>query len=136
MYRKIVVPADLTEKNRAAVATACELARGGGEILLLHVIETIEDETELDEFYTRLEAKARAGLERLATVARAQGLAVRTEVVYGRRVERIVAEAAAAAADLIVLASHRLEPGPPGRDWLTISFRVALLAPCAVLLVK
>lgn len=136
MYRRILVPADLTEKNGAAVAAASGLAREGGELLLVHVIETIEDESELDEFYQRLERKARAGLERLAEPVRAAGLRVRTEVVYGRRVERIVEEAKTAGADLIVLGSHRLEPLPAGRDWLTISYRVALLAPCAVLLVK
>jgi universal stress protein A len=39
-------------------------------------------------------------------------------------------------ADLIVLASHPVNPAMLGRDWGTISYKVGILAQCAVLLVK
>jgi len=39
-------------------------------------------------------------------------------------------------ADLIIMASHRIDPDRPGHDWSTISYGVAILAPCDVLLVK
>ena len=38
--------------------------------------------------------------------------------------------------DLIVLASHRLDPSKPGDGWSTLSYRIGILAPCPVLLVK
>jgi hypothetical protein len=34
------------------------------------------------------------------------------------------------------MASHRIDPDRPGHDWSTISYGVAILAPCNVLLVK
>jgi universal stress protein A len=39
-------------------------------------------------------------------------------------------------ADLIVLASHRVNPSAVDRDWGTISYKVGILAQCPVLLVK
>ena len=38
--------------------------------------------------------------------------------------------------DLIVLASHRVNPSIVNRDWGTISYKVGILAQCHVLLVK
>jgi universal stress protein A len=58
------------------------------------------------------------------------------EIVYGDRPEEIVKFAAAHKIDLIVLASHRINPSAVGRDWGTISYKVGLLAQCPVLLVK
>ncbi|MBP1641678.1 MAG: UspA domain protein [Acidobacteria bacterium] len=137
MFDRILVPVDLTDKNAAAVARALALASPGAEIVLLHVIERIEDDAaELEAFYRRLEGRARAGLDGLAARVARSGRRARTEVVVGRRVEEIVEAAARLACDLVVLTSHTIERGAPGRDWLTISYRVALLAPCSVLLVR
>jgi hypothetical protein len=38
--------------------------------------------------------------------------------------------------DLIIMASHRIDPDRPGHDWSSISYTVAILSPCPVLLVK
>jgi nucleotide-binding universal stress UspA family protein len=56
--------------------------------------------------------------------------------VYGRRAGEIVQYAAANEVDLIVLASHRVNPSRIARDWGTISYKVGILAQCPVLLVK
>jgi nucleotide-binding universal stress UspA family protein len=61
---------------------------------------------------------------------------VESVVVYGRRAEGIVDFAAAHDVDLIVLASHRVDPSMANRDWGTISYKVGILAQCPVLLVK
>ena len=61
MYKRILVPIDLTEKSLGAVDVAYEFAqRFGSEVILLHVIETIEHVQfdELKGFYQRLEASA------------------------------------------------------------------------------
>ena len=57
-------------------------------------------------------------------------------LIYGRRAEQIVTFAAANDVDLIVLASHRVDPSKMNRDWGTISYKVGLLAQCPGLLVK
>src|SRR5215468_8397521 len=65
MYHRILVPVDLTEKSMASVDVAYEFAaQSKAEVILLHVIETIEhiQFDELKPFYGRLEASARSGL--------------------------------------------------------------------------
>ena len=71
MFRQILVPVDLTEKNRTAVDVAAGLwqaAGAGARLTLLHVIETIDHVPfeELEDFYAMLQRKAEAGLEELA----------------------------------------------------------------------
>jgi hypothetical protein len=36
----------------------------------------------------------------------------------------------------VVLTSHRIEPDRPATSWSTTSYKVSLLAPCPVMLVK
>jgi nucleotide-binding universal stress UspA family protein len=57
-------------------------------------------------------------------------------VTFGHRAPGIVEVAIANQSDLIVMASHRIDPDRPGHDWATISYGVAVLAPCHVLLLK
>ena len=66
MFQRILVPVDLTQKSIAAVDLAYEFAvQAKAEVILLHVIETIEhvEFDEMKEFYDRLEKSARKGLE-------------------------------------------------------------------------
>ena len=73
MFQKILVPVDLSEKNRKTVAAARDLCQGA-ELTLLHVIETIDDVPfeELESFYRRIEEKANHELAALAEQARQQ----------------------------------------------------------------
>jgi len=139
MFQRIVVPVDLSDRSIPAVDAAFELARlTNAEVLLLHVIEVIEH-VRLDElrpFYDRLEASARRGLQGLSERFDAEDLQVATAVVYGHRTQAIIDFAVARQADLIILASHRIDPDRPGHDWNSISYGSAILSPCAVLLVK
>ena len=57
-------------------------------------------------------------------------------LVRGRPAEEIVKYATSNEVDLIVLASHRVNPSLVNRDWGTISYKVGILAQCPVLLVK
>ena len=126
MFESILVPVDLTPKNRRAVETARELAsRPGGRVTLLHVIETLDlPFDELREFYERLEARA------TALIDHCRGL------IAAYKVPKIVEFAEEGGFDLIILDSHRVRPGEPGKGITTISYRVAILASCPVLLVK
>ena len=139
MFKRILAPVDLSETSAGAVDIACRLAAGNhGEIILLHVIETIEhlEVDEMRSFYNKLEERATAGLHRLAERASQSGIQVQVETVYGKRARSIVEFAANRRVDLIVLNSHRVQPGQAGAGLATISYEVAVLAPCPVLLLK
>ena len=64
------------------------------------------------------------------------GLSFARRVSYGRRAEEIVDFAAEEDSDLIILSSHRIDLENPGSSWTTLSYKVAILAQCPVLLVK
>lgn len=146
MFEKILVPVDLTEKNRSAVEVARELVTANGELTLLHVIEELADIPfeELEDFYRRLEERAVRRLKGLAEIAGGQsgtesgarGVEVRREVVYGRRAQEIVRFADERGSDLIVLGSHPVDRTRPGEGWATLSYQVAILARSPVLLLK
>jgi nucleotide-binding universal stress UspA family protein len=123
------------------MALACELAQQtAGELTLLHVIETIAGEDEPDEetqrFYARLEGEARQRLDEATKGLAAGPFARRSEIVFGSRARAIVDYAQEHGNDLILLSSRRVDTERPGPDWISISHRVAILAPCPVLLVK
>ena len=139
MFRRILVPVDLTEKSLAAVDLAYDFAtQSQAEVILLHVIETIEHVQfeELKPFYDRLETSARKGLQEFSERFRSNNLRVDEALVYGRRTKEIVDYAIANQVDLIIMASHRIDPDRPGHGWSSISYSVAILSPCPVLLVK
>jgi nucleotide-binding universal stress UspA family protein len=142
MFRKILVPVDFTEKNEAALDSAVQIAGGsvadGSEITLLHVIETIEhiDFKEMSEFYRGLENRASAKLLTLEEKLREKGVSPRHEVLFGKRAETIVRYAEEMAADLMILSSHRVDRDHPALGLGTLSYAVAIVARCPVLLVK
>jgi len=139
VFRNILVPVDLTEKNRAATSAALELADSeGGVVHLLHVIETIRgiEFEQLKGFYEELHAKAESTMQQWVGELSSAGSNVRMTVVYGRRAAEIVAYADDKGCDLIVLASHRVDEERPAAGLGTISHQVALVAGCAVLLLR
>lgn len=71
-------------------------------------------------------------------VARVPAARGRVDVViaHGRRVEEVLRFARSQAVDLIVLASHPVDPSQPHVSMGTMSYKLGILAPCAVLLVK
>ena len=141
MFRKILVPVDFTEKNEAAIEAALEVISGhdDGEIHLLHVIETIEH-VEFDEmkgFYRELENRAEARLTSLEERFRATApVRLYHDLQFGKRPETIVRYAEERGMDLIVLSSHKVDRDHPALGWGTISYRIAIVARCPVLLVK
>jgi nucleotide-binding universal stress UspA family protein len=143
MFRKILVPVDFTDKNEPALAAAVQTALQPdpgerGEVELLHVIETIEHLAfeEMGDFYRGLETRAAAKLFALEDRFREAGVPVRHEILYGKRAEAIVRHAEDHGADLIVLSSHKVDRDHPALGWGTISYRIAIIARCPVLLVK
>jgi len=137
VFQRVLVPVDLTPKNRLAVEGACRVLAPDGELVLVHVVEKLaDDNAELEAFYRLLESKAREELAALMARAGELGARARSEVLLGNRGEEIVRVAESAQADLIVLASHRIDPERPLAEGLSLSYRIALFAPCPVLLMK
>ncbi len=139
MFRRILVPVDFTTRARRAVRAAARIAAAsGGEVTLLHVIERIDGEAtkSLRDFYRKLETGARSRMAAMVQELDRRKVSARAEVVYGDRVREILNFCRGNRSDLIVMSSHRLRIRHPGEHWGTISYKVGLLSPCPVLLVK
>lgn len=139
MFKNILVPLDLTDKHRAALASAGELAKQShGAVVLFHVVECIPGLTEQDEkdFYSRLERVAQAHLQKCAAAFMAQGIPCQLKVVLGQRAPETAAHARKMGADLIILTAPPFDPTNPIGGWGSMSWKISLLAPCPVLLVK
>ena len=139
MFRHILIPTDLSGRSSEAVDMARDLAKApGARITLFHVIETVSgaDFDEFGAFYKEIEDRAFAHLTALASRFQGSGLDVVKTVVYGHSAEEIIRFAVEKEVDLIVLASHRVDLSRPGYGWSTLSYKIGVLAPCPVLLVK
>ncbi len=139
MFKTIMVPLDLTDKHGPALDRAAEIAKpAGGEVLLLHVIEEIAGLPPAEDrsFYQRLERKADDHLGRAGQQVAGHGVAWRKKILLGNRAREIIRHAADEGADLIVLTAPRFDANNPAAGWGSMSWRLSLLAPCPVLLVK
>jgi universal stress protein A len=139
MFQRIVVPVDLTDKHQQAIDLAAQLiSAGGGEVVVLHVIELLHglSREEGRDFYQRLE---RVAQERLQPLVRSLGdrrIRARQEILYGERAQEVLRYCQENSIDLIVLTSHRIGPANPTAGWGTLSYKIGILAQCPVLLVK
>jgi nucleotide-binding universal stress UspA family protein len=139
VFKRILVPLDLSARNRRTIDTARELAQlHGARVTLLHVVHQIPDlaATELGSFYRRLERVSARRLRRIAALFTARGLPVGVVVCIGEPAREIVKSAATRKIDLIVMGSHKVAPGPPSAGWGTTSYKVGIFCRCPVLLVK
>lgn len=138
MFTSILIPVDLSDRNTEALKVAHGMAGVGGKLTLIHAVELIPglEREEEPAFYDRLEAAAQKKLGEQAAALEAQGQITEVVIEAGRRVEIIVGWAEAHDVDLIVLASHRIDPASPVKSWGTLSYQIGLLSPCSVLLVK
>jgi nucleotide-binding universal stress UspA family protein len=138
MFRRILVPTDLTERATKALDVAIQLrAPRGARITLLHVIETGGlSANQVKPLYRKLERRAQRMMATATARLPRTDVRVAQKIVYGDRAAEIVRFASAHDTDLIVLASHPLVRSAGVRDWGTISYKVGILAACPVLLVK
>lgn len=139
MFNNILVPTDLTPRDVKAIDIAFKLCtEENGRVSLIHVIETIDDADgeEFQPFYDKLTQRASQKMdESIGQLETGKGK-IHTRILYGKRVQEIVRFAEENDVDLIVLNSHRIERAQAAEGWATISYRVAILAPCPVLMVK
>lgn len=139
MFKHILVPTDLTEKSLNAMDVAVKIAlHDVANVVLLHVIETIEDADyeEFEDFYAKLKKRALKKMERIVQDYEGESLTIATQISFGKRVRAIVNFAHDNDIDLIVLSSHRIDVNAASQGWGTISYKVGILSNCPVMLVK
>ncbi|MFZ2447826.1 MAG: universal stress protein [Syntrophobacteraceae bacterium] len=139
MFKHILVPTDLTDRDRKSMEIAIKMALGkAGKITILHVVETIENtETEdFHKFYKQLGIRATKKMDLIVDQYRQSEVVIEKQVLFGRRVYEILNFAGNSDTDLIIMSSHRLDIENASEGWGTISFKVGVLSHCPVLLVK
>jgi nucleotide-binding universal stress UspA family protein len=139
IFKHILVPIDLSDRNARTLRIAAGLARTKrSRVTLLHVIQGIAGEAtrELRNFYKTLEQRSQRTLTRAAKQFVDAGVAVRAIVVIGDPAREIIKAATTRKVALIVMGSDRVMPGRPGRGLGTISYKVGIGCPCPILLVK
>jgi nucleotide-binding universal stress UspA family protein len=139
MFKKILLPVDLSDKHDQAIESATALAsQSRGDVVLLHVIDTIAG-LSMDEekaFYTRLQKAAEKHLAKLAGKLKSRKVPCHVDVLFGHRAPEVVRHANKIGADLIVLTAPRLDPDNPAVGWGSLSYKISILSGSPVLLVK
>ena len=139
MFQHILVPVDFSNKNKKAIDVAMRMAAcSGASLTLLHVIQTVADVefSELESFYRKMEKRAERALDKLAASSKKTSVSVRKEIIFGDRVKEILKYVTARKVDVVVMNSHRIDPKNLTQGWGTISYKVVLLCPSPVMLVK
>ena len=139
MFKNILVPSDLTERNHKAMDIAVKMAlENRAAVTLLHVIETVEqvESEDFQKFYRQLGARAGRKIDKLIAKYGREGITMEKQILYGKRVYEILNFAVAHGVDLIIMSSHKLDPENAAEGWGTISFKIGVLSHCPVMLVK
>jgi len=139
MFKNILIPSDLTERNLKAMDIAVKLAQEDSAVVtLLHVIETVEqvDSEDFDKFYRQLGARAGRKIDKLIAKYGREGITMEKQILYGRRVYEILNFAVAHGVDLIIMSSHKLDPENAAEGCGRISSKSGVLSRWPVMLVK
>lgn len=139
MYDSIVIPVDLSSTNERVLEKAQALGDPDEtEVVLLHVIETLQDEEpgEMDDFYEELRADAEEKMTDWTAEMSQEGFTVEAKIVYGNRGPEIINVAEDEDADLIILRSRQIRQEDEEPTIGTVSHQVAVFAPCSVYLVR
>lgn len=140
MYRKILLPIDITEPAMTdrAVVVAQGMAKAFDSQIRLVNVQSLLPIAFLDYAPENFDLQVRLGLEKeMAAVAAKIDCAperVSTVVLFGPVYQRVLAEAEEWGADLIVLCSHR-----PGMDRFLIGSNASAIvshAQCSVLVAR
>ena len=146
MYKKILVPLDGSPISDRGLTEAIGIARmSGAQIRIIHVIDAYVQEGDSDlvgvlsgHLITKFEAAGRAILDQARARAAADGVAAETvmvEIRSGRVADKVIEEANAWKADLLVIGTHGrrgVQRALLGSD----AEQIARLAPAPVMLVR
>jgi nucleotide-binding universal stress UspA family protein len=140
MYRKILLPIDITESamTDSAIAVAQGLAKAFDSDMRLVNVQSLLPIAFLDYVPENFDLQVRQGLEKeMAAIAAKIDYAperISTTLLFGPVYQKVLAEAEDWGADLIVLCSHR-----PGMDRFLIGSNATTIvnhANCSVLVVR
>jgi len=136
MFGRIIVATDLQASTRMCLRAACDLVHSDGEVLLVHVIRPVPGMSDSGQsgIYDRLRANVAVQMLELASwFKRERGVDIVCLTEIGSPGREIARTAAEREADLVVLAHDPVDdPATLG----SVSYQVAHLAPCAVLVLK
>jgi len=136
VFGRIIVATDLRASTRMSLGAACDLLHSEGEVLLVHVIRPLPGLPDADQagVYDRLKANAGAQMLDLASwFKRERGVDIVCVTAIGSPGREIVRIAAERHVDLVVLVHDPVDdPATLG----SVSYKVAHLAACAVLVLK
>lgn len=139
LFRHVMVPVDLSQRNERALRTALALATEcGSRVTLFHVIQRVAGLApgELEAFYRKLVERSERKLRQAARPFTDRAIDARTEVRVGEPAAEIVRATLREAVDLVVMGSHKVRPGRRERGWGTTSYKVGIFCQCPILLVK
>jgi nucleotide-binding universal stress UspA family protein len=139
MFKQLLLPVDLTDKHSRVVQTAAEMVKQrGGSITLFHVVELIPglSREEDHSFYDRLERDAQRHLDKIGQSMDAHQVRWQTVIQFGNRVQETLRFAEENHVDLILLTAPTFDAAHPGVGWGSLSFKISMLSPIRVLLVK
>jgi nucleotide-binding universal stress UspA family protein len=137
LFKHILVPLDFSDKNDAALETVHGMVSLNSSVVsLLHVVETIgsPEDLEIQKFTQQLQEHSEKELLKRAQRFRDLDITVTCESRSGNRVQETLAFAADNEVDLIVLNSHQMIDNKSSSA--SISYQIAILANCPVLLLK
>jgi nucleotide-binding universal stress UspA family protein len=136
MFGRIIVATDLHASTRMSLRAACDLLHSEGQVLLVHVIRPLAGLPVADQarVYARVKANADLQMVDLASwFTRQRGVEILCLTATGSPGREIARIAVEREADLVVLAHDPVDdPATLG----SVSYQVAHLAPCAVLVLK
>lgn len=136
MFGRIIVATDLHSSTRMSLRAACDLLHSEGQVLLLHVMRAHAGRPAADPSRAHARAKADADVRMLDLASwfkRERGADIVCLTATGSPGQEIARIAAESEADLVVLAH---DPADDPATLGSVSYQVAHLAPCAVLVLK
>lgn len=136
MYRRILVPVDITHKDRGRemIEVARSFANEAAKITLLSVVEDVPSYVMVQLPESVLEDAKETAHQELAAIAAAAGVEAEVETRRGRAHSAILAYAAETDADLIIIASH--QPGLQHFLLGSTAAKVVRHATCSVLVLR
>jgi nucleotide-binding universal stress UspA family protein len=139
MFKRILLPLDLSDKHDHAVRTAADLVKASaGSVTLVHVVEPIPGLAHEEDpvFYDRLGRSAQKHLEKIGKKLSTRKIKWQAVILFGHRVEETVRYARDEKCDLIIATAPTFDPSKPTTGWGSLSFKISVLSPAPVLLVK
>jgi nucleotide-binding universal stress UspA family protein len=138
-FEHVLLPLDFSDKNEVALRTAHDILTARPvKLTLIHVIEPIAvaDDVEIRNFTEQLRSKANEELKKRAQQFSDLDITVHCETLIGNRSRSTVSYAEEHGVDLILVSSHQISEGHSARSMASVSYQVAVLATCPVLLLK